>query len=74
LVEEGRVRRSVWPAVQEALRQATREALARPGAEGLAARDELLDAVRRFADLHLGLVGGGSACSGRALAMLWWGR
>jgi hypothetical protein len=41
-----------WPRVRDTLQTALREALSRPGAEGLAARDELLDLVARFADTH----------------------
>jgi hypothetical protein len=41
-----------WPRVRDTLQDALREALSRPGAEGLAARDELLDIARRFADTH----------------------
>ncbi|MFI0468293.1 hypothetical protein ACH347_29780 [Saccharopolyspora sp. 5N102] len=41
-----------WPRVRDILQDALGEALSRPGAEGLAARDELLDIVRRFADTH----------------------
>ncbi|MEU6372103.1 hypothetical protein [Streptomyces sp. NPDC046909] len=40
------------PHVRETLQTALHEALTRPGAEGLAARDELLGIVRRFADAH----------------------
>ena len=41
-----------WPRVRDALQTALREALSRPGAQGLAARDELLDLIGRFADTH----------------------
>ncbi|MYS19370.1 hypothetical protein GA0115240_10774 [Streptomyces sp. DvalAA-14] len=41
-----------WLRVRDTLQDALGEALSRPGAEGLAARDELLDIVRRFADTH----------------------
>ncbi|WP_344571227.1 hypothetical protein [Streptomyces caniferus] len=41
-----------WPQVRDALQDALRDALSRPGAGGLAARDELLDIVRRFVDTH----------------------
>ncbi|MER7173256.1 hypothetical protein [Streptomyces mesophilus] len=41
-----------WPAPREALQAALRQALDRPGAEGLAARDELLDVVGRFVEVH----------------------
>ncbi|MFF8848020.1 hypothetical protein ACF08N_35850 [Streptomyces sp. NPDC015127] len=52
LIEDGRPLSGAWPAVRETLGQALHEALARPGAEGIAARDELLAMVRHFADLH----------------------
>ncbi|GAA2420461.1 hypothetical protein GCM10010255_70900 [Streptomyces coeruleofuscus] len=41
-----------WPHVQDTLQDALREALSRPGAEGLAARDELLAFLLSFADVH----------------------
>ncbi|MFJ7076849.1 hypothetical protein [Streptomyces sp. NPDC098781] len=41
-----------WPRVRATLRDALREALSLPGAEGLAARDELLAVLRGFADAH----------------------
>jgi hypothetical protein len=52
LIEDGRPLSGAWPAVRQTLGQALHEALARPGAEGIAARDELLAMVRHFADLH----------------------
>ncbi|MEU1936522.1 hypothetical protein ACH49O_24970 [Streptomyces coeruleorubidus] len=41
-----------WPHVRDTLQDALREALSRPGAEGLAARDELLAFLLTFADVH----------------------
>ncbi|KUL43490.1 hypothetical protein [Streptomyces regalis] len=41
-----------WRHVRGTLQDALREALSRPGAEGLAARDELLTVLRRFTDAH----------------------
>jgi hypothetical protein len=41
-----------WPHVRDTLQTALREALSRPGAEALAARDELLDLIVRFAEAH----------------------
>ncbi|MFF9803646.1 hypothetical protein ACF1G5_00695 [Streptomyces coeruleorubidus] len=41
-----------WPHVRDTLQDALREALSRPGAEGLAARDELLALLLSFADVH----------------------
>ncbi|MGW4033201.1 hypothetical protein ACWEFL_28555 [Streptomyces sp. NPDC004838] len=41
-----------WPLVRDALHTALREALSGPGAQGLAARDELLDLISRFAETH----------------------
>ncbi|MGC9539783.1 hypothetical protein [Streptomyces sp. UG1] len=41
-----------WPHVRDTLQDALRGALSRPGAEGLAARDELLAVLRGFADAH----------------------
>ena len=51
-VERGRIVPGPWPAVRATLEDALREALARPGADGLAARDELLAMVGRFIDAH----------------------
>ncbi|MGW2518262.1 hypothetical protein ACWC09_14840 [Streptomyces sp. NPDC001617] len=39
-----------WPHVRDTLQNALRQALSRPGAEGLAARDGPLDVIRRFHD------------------------
>lgn len=52
LAEHSRPVTGPWPHVVETLRTALREALTRPGAEGLAARDELLALVLGFADAH----------------------
>jgi len=52
LAEHSRPVTGPWPHVRETLRTALREALTRPGAEGLAARDELLALVLGFADAH----------------------
>ncbi|MFJ8595162.1 hypothetical protein [Streptomyces sp. NPDC093598] len=41
-----------WPHIRDTLQDALREALSRPGAEGLAARDELLALLRGFTDAH----------------------
>ncbi|MFC5245292.1 hypothetical protein [Streptomyces atrovirens] len=51
-VDQARPLAGPWPRVRDTLQDALREALSRPGAEGLTARDELLDLVRRFADMH----------------------
>ncbi|MDG4858715.1 hypothetical protein P8605_11225, partial [Streptomyces sp. T-3] len=51
-VEQARLSSGPWPAPREALQAALRQALAQPGAEGLAARDELLDVVGRFVAVH----------------------
>ncbi|MFF7983110.1 hypothetical protein ACFZDK_29000 [Streptomyces sp. NPDC007901] len=51
-LEHGRLVADSSPRVADTLRTALREALSRPGAEGLAARDELLDVIGRFADAH----------------------
>ncbi|WP_199550121.1 hypothetical protein [Streptomyces sp. N35] len=52
LAQQARLSTGPWPAPREALQAALRQALARPGAEGLAARDELLDVVGRFVAAH----------------------
>jgi hypothetical protein len=49
LIEEGRAHHST---VHEVLAQALQDTLARPGAEGLAARDALLATLTHFAALH----------------------
>ncbi|GHD07551.1 hypothetical protein GCM10010313_26840 [Streptomyces violarus] len=41
-----------WPHIRDALQDSLREALSRPGAEGLAARDELLAVLRSFTHAH----------------------
>ncbi|UUU44947.1 hypothetical protein [Streptomyces sp. NBC_00162] len=41
-----------WFRVRDTLQDALRETLSRPGAEGLAARDELIDVVSRFVDTY----------------------
>ncbi|MFJ6915833.1 hypothetical protein ACIQUX_18040 [Streptomyces sp. NPDC101133] len=51
-IDQARPLTGPWPRVRDTLQDALREALSRPGAEGLTARDELLDLVRRFADIH----------------------
>jgi hypothetical protein len=51
-LDRGHSAPDTWPLVRDTLRTALREALSRPGAEGLAARDELLDVIGRFADAH----------------------
>jgi hypothetical protein len=51
-IDEGRVLHGQWSALQDILGQALREALDRPGAEGIAARDDLLAMLRRFANIH----------------------
>lgn len=51
-LERGRPVADTWPRVTDTLQAALREALSHPGAEGLAARDELLDIIGRFADAH----------------------
>ncbi|MFJ3804207.1 hypothetical protein ACIPSJ_49015 [Streptomyces sp. NPDC090088] len=51
-LERGRPVADPWPRVRDTLQTALREALSRPGAEGLAARDELLAIIGRFADAH----------------------
>ncbi|MBC9712846.1 hypothetical protein H9Y04_09700 [Streptomyces sp. TRM66268-LWL] len=50
--QQARFTTGPWPAPREALQAALRQALAQPGAEGLAARDELLDVVGRFVAAH----------------------
>ena len=51
-LEHGRLVADSSPRVTDTLRTALREALSHPGAEGLTARDELLDVIGRFADAH----------------------
>nr|WP_143668556.1 hypothetical protein [Streptomyces sp. Alain-F2R5] len=51
-IDQARPVTGPWPHVRDTLQDALREALSRPGAAGLAARDELLDLVRGFADVH----------------------
>ncbi|MGW0605354.1 hypothetical protein [Streptomyces sp. NPDC002640] len=50
--EEARPVTRPWQQVRDAVHGALREALSRPGRQGLAARDELLDVLRTFADVH----------------------
>ncbi|WP_369244322.1 hypothetical protein [Streptomyces sp. R41] len=52
LIEQGQFTSGRWQSVRQPLRDALRDALSLPGAEGLAARDELLDVVERFARAH----------------------
>jgi len=52
LAEHSRPVTGPWPHLRATLRTALREALTRPGAEGLAARDELLALVLGFAHAH----------------------
>ncbi|NGO78080.1 hypothetical protein G6045_20785 [Streptomyces sp. YC504] len=52
LAGQARLSTGPWPAPRDALQAALRQALAQPGAEGLAVRDELLDVVGRFVAAH----------------------
>ncbi|NYV72875.1 hypothetical protein [Streptomyces sp. UH6] len=54
-VEQARPVTSPWQEVLDTLRGALREALSRPGRQGLLARDELLGQLRAFADVHRGV-------------------
>ncbi|MFD4142813.1 hypothetical protein [Streptomyces sp. NPDC058572] len=49
---EGWLTAGPWPVLRDALEDALRQALAHPGAEGLAARDELFAVISRFMDAH----------------------
>ncbi|MFC8096859.1 hypothetical protein [Streptomyces sp. NPDC057301] len=57
-----------WPHVRETVQDALREALSRPGAEGLAARDELLALLGRFAGAHRTATAADDAEQGRLQA------
>ncbi|GHG88065.1 hypothetical protein [Streptomyces lanatus] len=57
-----------WPHVRETLHHALHEALSLPGPEGLTARDDLLDVLRRFTDAHGTAVAAGDAEQGRLQA------
>ncbi|MGA5451886.1 hypothetical protein ACPCVO_35155 [Streptomyces umbrinus] len=49
---QGWLTTGTWPALRDALADALRLALTQPGAEGLAARDDLLAVVTQFVEAH----------------------
>ncbi|GAA3788654.1 hypothetical protein ACFS5L_15885 [Streptomyces phyllanthi] len=54
LIEQSRFSSGPWQSLRQTLQDTLRAALAHPGAQGLAARDELLELLARFAWAHRG--------------------